>query len=149
MRLAFDTKVSSLYFMIPCHCKSKILGVYLSLNGVVIESDSNVVITDIGTSQHPLVCTTDRIPCCVSINNRAGEWIFPNGTDVPTLGTDPAQFYRNRGSSGEVSLYRVCDDVITPTGRFCCRVPDAIFGVNRTVCANVGELKLMVNSYIM
>ena len=82
----------------------------------------------------------------MSINNRAGEWLFPNGTDVPTLGTDPAQFYRNRGSSGEVSLYRVSDDVITPTGRFCCRIPNAI-GVNRTVCANVGELK--VNSYIM
>ena len=103
-------------------------------------------ITDIGTSQpHQLVCITDRNPCCTT-PNRAGEWIFPNGTNVPTMETYPTQFYRNRGSSGEINLYRVNDDVITPTGRFCCRVPDAI-GISRIVCVNVGEFK--VNRYIM
>ena len=114
------------------------MSISLSINGVVIQPDSNVVITDIGTSQqHQLVCITDKIPCCTT-PNRAGEWIFPNGSTVPTMGANPTQFYRNRGSSGEINLYRVNDDVITPTGRFCCKVPDAIDEVHN-ICVNIGK----------
>ena len=39
-------------------------GVYISHNGVFIEHDSSILITDIGTSSpHELVCTTDKTPC--------------------------------------------------------------------------------------
>ena len=64
--------------------------------------------------------------------------MFPDGTTVSTSAANPTQFYRNRGLSGEVNLYRVRSDVLTPTGRFCCKVPDAI-DVNHTVCVNIGE----------
>ena len=64
--------------------------------------------------------------------------MFPNGSNVSVMNNGPAQFYRNRGSSGEINLYRVNDDVITPTGRFCCRVPDAINEVHN-ICVNVGK----------
>ena len=129
--------------MIPRHCKLTTSGVYLFLNGVVIKPESNVFITNIGTSpQTQLICITDKNPCCTG-PNAAGEWVFPDGTNVSVMNNSPTQFYRNRGSSGQVNLYRVNDDVITPTGRFCCRVPDAI-DFNRTVCVNVGELKVIV-----
>ena len=116
-------------------------GVYIYHDGDIIEPNSNILITDIGNSQpNRLVCITDRKPCCRG-SNTTGDWIFPDGTKVPDLLTTegvPAQFYVERGFSGDINLYRVSDDIITPTGRFCCRVPDAI-NVTHTVCVNVGE----------
>ena len=82
-----------------------------------------------------LRCITDRKPCCRNENNRAGEWFFPNGTMVPVSGP----FYRNRGpGDGTVNLNRVNTNVMSPTGLFCCVVPDAT-GINQTVCANISE----------
>ena len=116
-------------------CSSIHAGVYLSLNGIFLTNNSNILITDIGT---PLVCTTDSIPCCRGAN-RNGEWLFPNnGGQVPTL-NEATSFYRNRGDSGEVNLFRLNSDVMAPTGQFCCEVPDAT-GIDNTVCANIGEL---------
>ena len=53
-------------------------GVYISHNGVFIEHDTSILITDIGTSSpHQLVCTTDRTPCCTT--SGAGNWFYPDG----------------------------------------------------------------------
>ena len=46
-------------------------------------------------------------------------------------------FYINRGDDGTVNLNRVNDDVMMPTGRFCCVVPDATSTVV-TVCSYLG-----------
>ena len=51
-------------------------------------------------------------------------------------------FYRNRGPGardGTVNLNRVSTDVRSPTGQFCCEVPDAN-DINQHVCVNIGEL---------
>ena len=78
-----------------------------------------------------LQCITDRIPCCRDDN--IGEWHFPNGTAVP-LRSSATTFYRNRGfDDGTVNLNRLNDDILMPTGRFCCVVPDAT-DTNMTVC---------------
>ena len=106
-------------------------------------NNSYVPITGIGTASPPLVplvplvCTTDRMPCCKSTTT-SGEWNFPNGSRVPIMNT-ATSFYRNRGDSGEVNLFRLNSDVMAPTGTFCCVVPDAT-GTNQTVCANIGEM---------
>ena len=115
-------------------------GVYLLHNGVIIEANSKIFITDIGiTAPHHLVCLTDRNPCCRSPHT-VGDWIFPNATNVGLLGSNSraAHFYTNRGINGEINLYRVSSDVISPTGRFCCRVPN-VTNINHTICINVGE----------
>ena len=111
-------------------------GVYISHNGVFIEHDSSILITDIGTSSpHQLVCDTDRTSCCMT--SRTGEWLYPNGELV--MHTSASQeFGRDRSDNGEINLYRRDSDVMSPTGRFCCRVSDAS-GVEQTVCVNVGE----------
>ena len=117
-------------------------GVYLSLKGVVYPNNSVILITEIEqtntTSNNGLQCITDR---SVSPPNRAGQWLFPDGGIVPPIGIGASRattFYRNRGSGGTVNLNRLNNDVMTPTGRFCCVVPDAT-SIYVTVCANISE----------
>ena len=125
-------------------------GVYLSLKRVVYPNNSHILITEIGqtdnsvspppNSNNGLQCITDRMPCCSSEPNRFGQWFFPNGGKVPTIGTGVAMattFYRTRRDDGRVNLNRLNDDVMMPTGRFCCVVPD-VTSTNVTVCAIIG-----------
>ena len=115
-------------------------GVYLTLKGLVYANNSAIPITEIGetntTSNTGLQCITDRMPCCLT-RGRAGEWYFPDGTQVPTL-REGAMFYRNRRDDGTVSLNCI-NDVIMPNGLFCCVVPNAL-NVMQTICANISEL---------
>ena len=71
------------------------------------------------------------------MGGQTGEWFFPGGRKVP-LGTGPT-FYRNRGrDDGTVNLNRVNTNVMSPTGLFCCVVPDAT-DVDQTVCITLGK----------
>ena len=122
------------------HVYLNVIGVYLSLNGVYLTNNSNVLITDIGTTSQPLVCTTDRIHCCRG-PYRNGEWYYPEQDQllpVPSMYGGTTTFYRNRSLSGEINLFRWSSHVTYPTGTFCCVVQDAV-DVTQTVCANIGE----------
>ena len=116
-------------------------GVYLSLKGVIYTNNSVISITEIEqtntSANNGLQCITDRKPCCQTPPNRFGEWFFPdNGGMVPISGGGTT-FYRNRGDDGTVNLNRVNNDVMMPTGRFCCVVPDAT-DATQTLCVNIG-----------
>ena len=122
-------------------------GVYLFLKGVVHPNNTAIMISEIGetdisanppaNSNNGLQCVTDRIPCCRI--SRTGEWYFPgSGGTVPTFGSNPTTFYRNRGDDGTVNLNRLNNDVMMPTGQFCCVVPDAT-DVNQMACAIISE----------
>ena len=112
-------------------------GVYLSQNGMFLANNSAVYISDIGESSNTrLQCITDRMPCCASEPNRAGEWFFPDmGSVVPTQSTT---FRRSRGDDGTVNLHRV-NSAMSPTGRYCCVVPDATYAM-QWACAIICEL---------
>ena len=116
-------------------------GVYLSLRGVVYANNSSIQITEIGetgsTSNTGLQCLTDRIPCCAAQSNRFGEWFFPDGVTTVPAQVGAITFYRNRGDDGTVNLNRLNNNVMTPTGLFCCEVPNAS-GVIQRVCADIG-----------
>ena len=114
-----------------------ITGVYLNWNGMFLSNNSAVYISDIGESPNTrLQCTTDRMPCCATSPNDAGEWFFPgNG------GSTTATFYRNRGDDGTVNLNRV-SGAMSPTGKYCCVVPDAA-NVLQWACAIICESKLL------
>ena len=107
---------------------------------MVYPNNSFILITEIEqtntTSNNGLQCITDRRPCCANPPNRLGEWFFPNGGVVPNSAS-ATSFYRNRGDDGTVNLNRLNNDVMMPTGRFCCVVPDATSNV--TLCTNLGE----------
>ena len=92
-----------------------------------------------------LQCITDRMPCCRSSPNTAGEWFFPDGTMVPGQCTGQGTtFCRNRGEDdGTVHLNRI-SNVMSPTGLFCCEVPDAT-GVMQRICARVCESWLILS----
>ena len=121
-----------------------LLGVYLSLNGVIYANNSLISITEIGesnsyTSPHQsneVQCITDRMPCCRRFH--LGEWFFPNGEVVPPQGA-AVSFYRNRDEYGSVNLNRFNSGVIRPTGLFCCVVPDAT-NVSQMLCINISKL---------
>ena len=63
-----------------------------------------------------------------------GEWHYPDGTNVGIKDSGD-DIYRNRGLS-VVRLNRR-NNAISPTGLYCCEVPDASNTMQR-VCANVG-----------
>ena len=124
------------------------VGVYLSLRGTVRANNSTILITEIGetnttissTKNNGLQCVTDRMPCCRHAY-RVGEWFFPDGNVVPVeTSIIGLPIYRNRGrDDGTVNLNRQNNNVLSPTGQFCCVVPDAT-DTNRTLCAYIGEL---------
>ena len=122
-------------------------GVYLSLGGVHITDNSNINIRNIDlTSDSPsgaLQCITDNLFCC-NRNPRLGEWYQPNGALVQG-GPSTTAFYRTRGANGEVFLNRP-SDVESPTGRFCCEVPDAT-NTNQTLCVNIGNYYYCMSTY--
>ena len=122
------------------------LGVYLSYDGTVLEPNSMLHISNIGTSprhQLSVICTTDRIPCCQEPQPH-GEWKFPNGTLVTEQST---AFRRNRDNNGNVNLYRVSSDVVSPTGRFCCEIDDATWLSPKTVlCVSICEFDVIHSS---
>ena len=122
-------------------------GVYIALRGMHITNNSNINIRNIGqSSDNPngvLQCITDNLLCC-SGDPRLGEWYQPNGTLVQGTASTTA-FYRTRGANGEVSLNRP-SDVESPTGQFCCEVPDAT-STNQTLCVNIGKHDPSKNAY--
>ena len=92
------------------------------MNGVNYSnnSDSEIAITDIGSSnEESLLCFTDNPNCCDG-ENRMGQWYLPDMTEVRTEGIGDS-FYRDRGPS-VVRLHRR-HNVMMPTGRFCCEIP--------------------------
>lgn len=109
---------------------------------MLLANNSAVFISDIGdTTNTRLQCVTDRLPCCDSEPNGAGEWFFPEkGGVVPTQGTT---FRRNRGDDGTVSLNRV-NSAMSPTGHYCCVVPDAT-DVMQWACVIICMLEVISN----
>ena len=99
---------------------------------MIISSDK-ILITDIGEGDNgALLCFTDLIRCCDSDSGQVeGQWLFPNGSSV-LAGID-GDFYIDRGPS-VVRLNRK-KNTTSPTGQFCCEVPDAT-STNMRACIN-------------
>ena len=74
--------------------------VKFSLNGIIYQNNSVVTLEKIGEGDDALLCITDIADCCrrpyTTNNNAIGNWFFPNGTRVPSAGTQ-WDFYRSRG----------------------------------------------------
>ena len=119
---------------------------YISFNGTDYADKSIIQITDIGQSvpHAGLHCITDRMPCCRNPPFRTGQWLFPNGSNIPTQ-DNAAVFYRSRGDDGSVRLNILSSDTALPllTGLFCCVVPDAT-DTTQTVCADISKILLLL-----
>ena len=114
-------------------------GVYISLRGKLLTNTSMISILNIraeadvdsDTNVHskPLICFTDKQDCCP-----LGEWYLPDGSSA----SQNESFLVTREDGGRVLLRRSEDDVLSPTGSFCCSVTN-IYGVIQSACVNVGK----------
>ena len=121
-------------------------GVFLSFQGTTYTTNnSNIVLTRIETTNDTsLTCHTDSTTCCRAVDSSSGmgtgEWLFPNVTSIVRRKRLPRPgdgFYYTRFHQA-LRLYRN-NDIQTPLGTYCCRIPDS-GGVLRTICANlIGE----------
>ena len=108
------------------------------MGGDILPSNPVIFTDDIGIahfSHERIVCTSDRMPCCRD-PPQFGEWKFPNGSQVIHISRGAVAFHRNRDNVGNVNLYRVNNEVISPTGRFCCEIADAT-DTNHTLCVDI------------
>ena len=117
-----------------------IIGVYVVLKGRRYANNSYIQINDIGKGQdNALLCFTDLSKCCKSeLQGLLGEWFYPNRSAVHLIALN-TNFYRNRGPNVIRLHWR--NYSMTPTGEFCCVVPDAA-SVNITICVNIGTHSL-------
>ena len=127
---------------------TKLLGVYISQDGMTIQNNSNVTFMDIpidGVSEYqydfddgtgkgdPLVCHSDSrdYELCAQ-----GDWYLPDGSSV-ILDND-AFTVINQTLKCAVDLYRTeSGNLESYLETLCCIIPD-INGINQTVCINTG-----------
>ena len=127
-------------------------GVRFSFRGTTYQNNSLVTLEDIGEGDDALLCLTDQPACCRSPYNKPtgqtaiGNWFFPNGTRVPSSGSQ-WDFHRTRGPS-KVLLHRRRGGVY---GIHHCDIPDAA-GVDQKLyigvySASTGEWHTHVHFY--
>ena len=112
-----------------CFFGNSFIGVYLSLNDVIIPNHGYVMISDIGsTNDNALLCITNR-PATFG-SNSGGDWFAPDGDEVGSFSDPNVQgFGRNRAPM----LVRLLNKGGTPEqGIYYCVVDDT-GGVTQTV----------------
>ena len=112
-------------------------GVRLTLNNASIANNSYVDVDDIGEGDAALLCHTNKTGCCGDRNGlREGEWYFPNGDIVRTMGGNEDEFYRDRAT--KVVRLNHQQGTFAERGCFRCNVPDAS-NTTQTVYVNIGK----------
>ena len=122
--------------------------VWLSLGGQFHSNNSAIELREIFESsddRHLLMCVTQRRPCCKTLPNRFGEWIYPNKSIVSISGSGNS-FYRTRGDDGTVRLHRRgIASLSAAMGEYCCEIPNNN-GVVQRLCVQFGKLLVMTKS---
>ena len=112
--------------------------VWFSLNGTTYQNNSIVILEDIGGGDDDaLLCITDCSNCCRSNDTGGaalGNWLFPNGTRVPSDNANRTQwdFYRTRDQM-VVRMHRKRGGV---EGIYRCVIPDTM-DVTQTIYIGV------------
>lgn len=103
-------------------------------------------ITDYHSDWHTLICVTPRRPCCKSLPNRFGEWLYPNRS-VVRFRSSGNSFYRDRGDDGTVKLHRRgIVSLSAAVGEYCCEIPNTS-DINELLCITFSKFHLATCSY--
>ena len=113
--------------------------VRFSLRGTTYQNNSIVTLENIGVERDALLCMTNFTACCQHPYS-IGNWFFPNGTRVPSSGSQ-SDFYRTRRQM-MVPLHRRRGG---EEGIYHCEIPVST-NINQTIfiglyTANSGELQ--------
>ena len=95
--------------------------VWFSLSSTTYQNNSLVTLEDIGENDTALLCKTNLTDCCQHPYEKRvaiGNWFFPNGTRVPSGGSQ-LDLYRTRNQS-VVFLHRRRGGV---EGIYRCKIP--------------------------
>ena len=106
--------------IILLHMTSYLIALRFELHEASFLNNTAVMVEDIGEGENALFCVTDNISCCK--DSRQGEFLFPNGTQVPVFGARQ-DFYRNRDS--QIIRMNRRNGAMSPVGRYGCEIPDA------------------------
>ena len=98
-------------------------------------NNSVIPINDVGNKNNVIQCITDKKPCC---DGRTGLWLSPSGEEVSSNAMSGSSFYLSRGGNNGTVVLNHINSATSPTGQFCCIVPDAT-DVNQTHCINISE----------
>ena len=105
--------------------------------------DSNVAISigidDVGEADSEAVlCRTDLTTCCAGSTGVSGQghWIYPNGNEVRNRQSGD-DIFRSRGDM-VVRLHRR-NNVLAPTGQYCCEVP-TMGNTDARICITLSKL---------
>ena len=79
-----------------------------------------------------LICFSDKRHCCQT--NLLGEWYLPDGSSA----SQSQNFVVTRRDNGAVILTRSKDNVLSPTGSFCCSVQNSN-DVIVNACIHIGK----------
>ena len=115
-----------LYF---CNCPGA-GDVWFSLNNTTYQNNSLVTLEDIGsTDKDSLNCGTNLTECCRG-PPPLGNWVFPNGSKVPSENSTSEQldFYRRRGPMVVRMKHKSGGD----SGIYGCEIPD-VKNVTQTI----------------
>ena len=96
--------------------------VYFEFRGQRIPNNGKVSLALVGEQENAILCKTDKQDCCgLPVENRRGEFYYPNGNRVP-IEANGAGFYRGRHDQ----LIRLSkrSGVTSPKGTFRCWIPD-------------------------
>ena len=104
----------------------------ITITDIACSADSD---SDMNLNSEPLICFTDKLECCQI--NHLGEWYLPDGNSA----SQNQSFLITREDDGTVILTRSKDDVLSPTGLFCCSVQNS-YDVIQSACVNVGKLSV-------
>ena len=109
------------------------------MNGETYEDGAEISITAVGLADSAAVlCRTDLTTCCTLSTGVSGQgdWIYPNGTEVRNRRSSD-DIFRSRGDM-VVRLHRM-DNVVAPTGQYCCEVA-TMADINARICITLSKV---------
>ena len=106
------------------------------LHGRTYLNNTIVLMGDIGEGENALHCVTESTDCCHSITSVRAEFYYPNNSLVSFKASGDL-LYRNRGP--QVVRLNRRNDVLSPTGRYRCEIPDSTGMIQNSYINIIGK----------
>ena len=135
-KLSVSSLLLLLLFLVEVH--SQLTYPYVSFMGPTLADHSYVDLSTVGSAgdnSDSVVCHTDLNTCCSGGQGpHRGNWSFPNGTILPSIGNSDSIGF---GRTAEIAVIRRTGGATGPTGIYRCDIPTN--AVHHDTDISVGE----------